>query len=91
MPPHDISDFNTAMKIALEQLGYGNVYHMSSIFDDESHARLWTEIMEARYDSQGNWGDSTQLTAGYWDTILGNYNVCNAISLLDHDSWGTFS
>jgi hypothetical protein len=63
------------MKIALERLGYGNVYHMSSIFDDESHAKLWTEALEAKYDSPGTAGNSTQLTAAYWDRILGNYDV----------------
>ena len=63
------------MKIALEQLGYGNVYHMSSVFDDQSHAKLWIEALEAKYGQEGRDVNANQLTAAYWDRILGDYGV----------------
>lgn len=60
-----------AMKFALEELGYRNVYHMSSIFDDESHAKMWIEALKVKFgDAQGN-----RLTAVFWDRIVGDYSV----------------
>lgn len=71
------------MEIALEQLGYGNVYHMSSIFDEESHARFWIEAIEAKYGSPRRNQDPEQLTATYWDRILADYDVSLYSSLTD--------
>jgi hypothetical protein len=49
---------------------------MSSIFDDESHSRLWIEALEIKYGSRNTGcGREEQMSAGYWDRILGSYSV----------------
>lgn len=59
------------MKFALEELGYQNVYHMSSIFDVESHAELWIEALHRKFRE----GEADSLTAEFWHHILGDYSV----------------
>lgn len=64
------------MKFALEQLGYGNVYHMSSIFDDEAHAARWIAALETKFNlPEKHPAKAEQRTRAYWEGILGGYGV----------------
>jgi len=60
------------MKIALEELGYGEVYHFSSAYGDLSHPNLWISALEAKYSSNPN---ARKFTNNDWDSLLGKYNV----------------
>jgi hypothetical protein len=58
------------MKIALEQLGYANVYHFSSI--EPEHTALWIKAMEGKY---GPTSASAPFASTDFDEILGDYNA----------------
>ncbi|KAH7403071.1 hypothetical protein BKA64DRAFT_440572 [Cadophora sp. MPI-SDFR-AT-0126] len=67
-----------SMRIALEKLGYENVYHFSSVFEHETHPDLWIAALEEKYKSQGE-KSTIQFTKEYWDEILGGYNAVTDI------------
>ena len=62
------------MSIALEKLGYENVYHFSSVFENETHPDQWIAALEEKYKSEGR-KSTEQFTKEYWDEILGEYHV----------------
>lgn len=62
------------MRIALEKLGYGHVYHFSSVFEHQSHPDLWIAALKAKFELKEE-GSSETWTRTYWDNILGDYNV----------------
>ena len=63
------------MRIALEKLGYYDVYHFSSVFEHEAHFGLWIAALIAKYENDGNTSEET-FSRDYWDNMLGRYNVC---------------
>ncbi|KAH6702881.1 putative NAD dependent epimerase/dehydratase [Leptodontidium sp. MPI-SDFR-AT-0119] len=67
-----------SMRIALEKLGYTNVYHFSSIFEHQSHPDLWTASLKAKFEQKGGIS-SDQLTREGFDNILGGYNAVTDI------------
>lgn len=69
------------MRIALEKLGYDNVYHFSSVFEHETHPDLWIAALKAKYENDGN-ASGEVFKRDYWNTILGSYNVSLTISAL---------
>lgn len=58
------------MKVALEKLGYNDVYHMTSILTQNPRdADLWKRAYEAVYGGKGKWGKKE------WDALLGHCMV----------------
>ncbi|PVH70655.1 hypothetical protein DL98DRAFT_472433 [Cadophora sp. DSE1049] len=68
----------TMCKIALEKLGYENVYHFSSVFEHEAHPDLWIAALKEKYELKGE-KSRKQFTREYWDGILGGYNAVTDI------------
>jgi hypothetical protein len=69
-----------AMKIALEELGYLNVYHFSEVFEHKSHPNLWISALKAKYDP--NREKSKEFTAADWDNLLDGCSVSTNVLLL---------
>lgn len=69
----------SAIKKALEDLGYINIYHASDIFRNPHDAEKWTAALEARYEEKGK-----EFGREEFDDILGNYSVRNRPLLPDH-------
>ncbi|KAG4433270.1 hypothetical protein IFR05_011240 [Cadophora sp. M221] len=67
-----------SMRIALEKLGYQNVYHFSSVFEHQSHPDLWIAALKGKYEQEGE-TLSNQLTREHFDNILGGYNAVTDI------------
>ena len=61
------------MKIALEELGYKNVYHFSTVDEDPAHAGLWIEALRRKYEAQ--LGNSIETPKTNWNQILEGCNV----------------
>jgi hypothetical protein len=61
------------MKIALEELGYKNVYHFSTVDEDATHADLWIEVLRRKYEPQ--FGNPAEDSKTDWYQLLGDYNV----------------
>ena len=58
------------MKVALEKLGYKDVYHMTSILtQNPKDADLWKRAYDAVYGGKGKWGKKE------WDALLGHCMV----------------
>jgi hypothetical protein len=49
-----------SLKVALEQLGLGNCYHMAELMSNPADAELWVRAAQGQPD---------------WDTLLGNYGA----------------
>ncbi|KAE9376155.1 hypothetical protein N431DRAFT_371218 [Stipitochalara longipes BDJ] len=64
-----------SMKIALEELGYKNVYHFSTVDEDPAHAGLWIEALRRKYEAQ--LGNSIETPKTNWNQIL---EGCNAVT-----------
>ena len=64
------------MKIALEELGYKNVYHMSTTAARISHPDLWIEAINAKF---GPHPDLGALTSEFFDQILGEFDAVTDI------------
>jgi len=58
------------MKIALEKLGYGGVYHMMEVLKNPPDANMWKEAQDAKY-----YGKGKPFTREDWDQLLGEYQV----------------
>ncbi|KAH7336626.1 hypothetical protein BKA65DRAFT_402987 [Rhexocercosporidium sp. MPI-PUGE-AT-0058] len=67
-----------SMRIALEKLGYKNVYHFSSVFEHQSHPDLWIAALKAKYEQKGGLCPGG-VTRDYWDNIIGEYNAMTDI------------
>ncbi|KAK0115675.1 hypothetical protein ONS95_000057 [Cadophora gregata] len=67
-----------SMRIALEKLGYENVYHFSSVFEHETHPELWISALKAKYEQKGK-ESTNQFSKEYWDDILGEYSAVTDI------------
>merc|ERR1719262_1149059 len=67
-----------SMRIALEKLGYYDVYHFSSVFEHEAHSGLWIAALIAKYENDGNTSEET-FSRDYWDNMLGRYNAVTDI------------
>jgi hypothetical protein len=58
------------MKQALVDLGYSDVYHMTSILTQNPRdADLWIKAFDACYGGKGEWGKKE------WDALLGHCMV----------------
>ncbi|MCJ1475763.1 hypothetical protein MMC13_004427 [Lambiella insularis] len=60
-----------SMKTALEQLGYGEVYHMTSAMKNPKDYDMWTEAFNAKFHGKGE-----KFTRKDWDMLLGNAGAC---------------
>ena len=58
------------MTIALQSLGYGEVYHMRSAYASERDVELWIQALEAKYGGRG-----TPFGRNEWDSLLGHCKV----------------
>ncbi|TRX95993.1 hypothetical protein FHL15_003135 [Xylaria flabelliformis] len=58
----------TSLKLALEQLGFPNVYHMSTFVENTEDSELWAHVIRAKIS--GN-----DVPREVWDSLLGDYQV----------------
>lgn len=54
---------------ALELLGFGDVYDMSSVFHNPHHATWWMQALRAKYENEGRFARED------WDKVLGTCQV----------------
>ncbi len=59
-----------AMTIALQELGYGEIYHMRSAYASERDVELWIQALEAKYEGKG-----APFARAQWDSIFGDRKV----------------
>lgn len=64
-----------AMKIALQELGYANVYHFFQVAQNSSHADLWIEALKAKYEHDGESKHPGSNRVADWNQLLGEYSV----------------
>ena len=60
------------MTIALQSLGYGEVYHMRSAYASERDVELWIKALEAKYEGRG-----PPFGREEWNLILGHCKVAS--------------
>ncbi|KAI0458862.1 P-loop containing nucleoside triphosphate hydrolase protein [Xylaria acuta] len=58
----------TSIKLALEQLGYPNVYHMSTFIEHTEDYKLWGYVIKAKISG-------CDVPRQVWDSLLGDYQV----------------
>ncbi|KAI0439476.1 P-loop containing nucleoside triphosphate hydrolase protein [Xylaria telfairii] len=58
----------TSIKLALEQLGYPNVYHMSTFVEHTEDSKLWGYAIEAK-------ASGYDVPRQVWDSLLRDYQV----------------
>ncbi|KAI2634618.1 hypothetical protein GGS21DRAFT_518639 [Xylaria nigripes] len=58
----------TSIKLALEQLGYRNVYHMSTFVDHTEDYKHWVYAIKAKKAGK-------HIPCSVWNALLGNYQV----------------
>ena len=73
-----------AIKAGLEQIGYHNVYHMTSAMKNPKDYDMWTQAFNAKFHGQGQ-----MLGRKEWDQLLGDCDVgsppdssCNVLVLI---------
>ncbi|KAH8602274.1 hypothetical protein B0O99DRAFT_735718 [Bisporella sp. PMI_857] len=66
-----------SMKLALEDLGYKNVYHFSEVTDRPTHPALWISAMGDKFGTSPK--PSFYFDATYFDNILGDYDAVTDI------------
>jgi len=66
-----------SMKIALEELGYKNVYHFSTVDENQPHPDLWIAALKHKYEQPAATPHKCPETD--WDQILGEYNAVTDI------------
>lgn len=66
----DLASSPTAMKTALEQLGYNDVYHMTTAMHNPKDYDMWTQAFNAKYKGKGE-----KFTREEWDMLLGDCQV----------------
>jgi hypothetical protein len=59
------------MKVALHDLGYRGVYHMTETFSQPTHPEQWIRALNAKYSPS----TSPPFTNEDWDNLLGSYSV----------------
>jgi hypothetical protein len=57
------------MKLALEELGYGKIYHFSTLFHEPTHVDLWASALKAKYQT------GSKIPPSHWEAILSDYAV----------------
>ncbi|KAK5308923.1 hypothetical protein LTR93_012316, partial [Exophiala xenobiotica] len=68
----------SSMKVALEKLGYKDVYHMTSILTQNPRdADLWKRAYDAVYGGKGKWGKKE------WDALLGHCMAVTDVPCID--------
>jgi len=60
----------SAMKVALEQLGYNDTYHMLSVMENRMDCGIWIEAFDAKYFGKGK-----PFGREEWDMLLGHCQV----------------
>ncbi|MCJ1385417.1 hypothetical protein MMC17_008540 [Xylographa soralifera] len=60
-----------SMKTALEQVGYNNVYHMTTAMKNPKDCEMWTEAFNAKFHGKGQ-----MLGRKEWDQLLGDCDAC---------------
>jgi len=58
------------MCLALNELGYHDVYHMKSAYANDRDVELWIKALEAKYE-----GNGTPFRRKQWDQLLGHCMV----------------
>ncbi|KAI1744876.1 P-loop containing nucleoside triphosphate hydrolase protein [Xylaria scruposa] len=58
----------TSIKLALEQLGFPNVYHMSTFIEHTEDYKLWAHVIKAKVSG-------SDVPREVWDRLLGDYQV----------------
>ncbi|KAI1123122.1 P-loop containing nucleoside triphosphate hydrolase protein [Nemania abortiva] len=58
----------TSIKLALEQLGYPNVYHMSTFVEHAEDSKYWVQAIKAKISGR-------RIPRSVWDGLLGNYQA----------------
>ncbi|KAI1756179.1 P-loop containing nucleoside triphosphate hydrolase protein [Xylaria castorea] len=58
----------TSIKLALEQLGYPNVYHMSTFIEHAEDYKLWGHVIKAKLSG-------CDVPRHVWDSLLGDYQA----------------
>ena len=61
------------MTIALQELGYGEVYHKRSAYASGRNVELWIQALEAKYKGRG-----TPFARDQWDSIFGDRKVMSS-------------
>lgn len=64
----------SAIKLALEQLGYPNVYHMSTFIDHPEDHKHWARVIKAKRAGQ-------KIHRSVWDELFGGYQVSTSITM----------
>ncbi|KAL9118054.1 MAG: hypothetical protein Q9187_005403 [Circinaria calcarea] len=62
------------MTVALQDLGYQNVYHMRTAYASERDVEQWIKALEAKYEAKG-----APFTREQWDQLLGQYKAVTDI------------
>lgn len=62
----------SAMRTALEQLGFSDTYHMKSVYENPPDIELWRQAFLAKFKGQGKPFEKEQ-----WDQLLGH---CQAVT-----------
>ncbi|MCJ1434259.1 hypothetical protein MMC27_003626 [Xylographa pallens] len=60
-----------SIKAGLEQIGYKNVYHMTSAMKNPKDCDMWTQAFNAKYHGKGQ-----MLGRKEWDQLLGDCDAC---------------
>ncbi len=78
-PPYISSGIwvSTALKAALRQLGYQNIYHMEALFKNPDHVPKWIDASKGKYEESPK---------EQWDDLLGEYDVNSRLSSLSEFS-----
>ncbi|RYP51786.1 hypothetical protein DL768_002933 [Monosporascus sp. mg162] len=62
----------SSMKLALQQLGIHEIYHMTTYVDHPEDLELWSDAVNAKKDGKN-------ITRAQWDQLLGNcQGICDA-------------
>ncbi|KAI0550976.1 P-loop containing nucleoside triphosphate hydrolase protein [Xylaria curta] len=58
----------TSLKLALEQIGFPNVYHMSTFVEHTENYKLWAHVIKAKISG-------SDVPREVWDNLLSDYQV----------------
>jgi len=83
-----------SLKVALEQLGLGDCYHMSEVFANPSHTPLWINAANGKPDWEAifdGYGAAVDFPASaYWRELAAYYPDAKVIlSVRDPEKWYT--
>ena len=57
------------MQLALEQLGFRDVYHKKTLIMNPRHCALWNQALDAKYENKGTFDKAK------WDKLLRTHQV----------------